>query len=628
MAQRLQLDPVAVHLTALRTFLVHYCQDLDFGSKALGALRARKWKNLIQIANEVDETLSATGTWSGQGPTEVWSPYTPSEFGRCAQFVAMVTKYPYDKEQMPGLDPDTAAVEGFLKSERRNRRINSVLRAYRVRDRARHPAQSFMREWISSVIGESPNLKSILSRCDFSNGASLGVHGKATHFGNKCAKQLTSTPTALKYFTLGVLNNEQLLSYYSTELAAQSGKSIPLGDIVCLASAGELRDYFEREVKLVQEDKLSCVPKRYDRARTVGTPPTCNTFVQKGIDLEMRAFLRDRVNLDLSFQCVNQQMAFEGQSSEYKGIPYITLDVKDASNSILIEVVRALVSEEWFSFLNETRSPGCILPDGSRHRYELFCSMGNGFCFPLETLIFSSMCVAACKLVGSPVDFRVYGDDIIVRQDVALVLCEILRAYGCRLNLSKSFIHGPFRESCGANWYEGQDVTPAYWRNAVTRRDGLHAIHNAHYKHPEVQDALRSFETEPMCCVPNDAQYSFVTDQAFRVSHDLCMATTAVWRRDTHSFRYRMVRTRVKRDESIPAEDRWVRLRHIAALRGAIFDEAFLLRRSNQYEVGAPRTSGFECAIQNRKRLKQLRALWSRDVFIADQVRENLWLRD
>lgn len=608
--KHLRLDSQAVHVAAVRAYLLHHCQDLFFAKSALGALRARDWKKLVEIAGDVDLALRSNGTWM-RGSTDVSEPFTPDVFRRCAQFSAMLTKYPYTPEQIPGLDPDAAAIEGFLKDERRNRRINTILRGYRIRGLVRHPAHLRMREWISEVMGHKPDLEYILSHCDYSGGASINVHGKATHFGNKVERPISITPAALEYFTLAVLKNEQLLLHYSAEANSQSSEADwenKNKNVVCLLDYEQLYDFLSQKCDVQQYDLLSCVPKKFDRSRTIGTPQTANTFIQKGVDKGMRRNLRDRANLDLSRQDVNQYMAREGTESTC--IPYVTLDVETASNSVLVEVVRCLYSEDWFSFLNCIRSPGCVLPNGESHRYELFVSMGNGFCFPLETSIFAAACVAACKQAGAPVDFRVYGDDIIVRQDVALVLSEILKSLGFRLNLSKSFIHGPFRESCGANWHGGQDVTPAYWRHAITSRSELHAIHNAHKDHPEVQAVLRGFDPELVCCVPDTKQYDWVTDQAFRVTHDLCMGNGAVWRRDTKSFRYRLLVSSTVRDLSLPDDVVWSRLRHISALRGSTYEDAFLLRRSTRQRVEYPDAKRPECEFGKNSKRVHLKAAW------------------
>lgn len=609
MAQRLHLDHAAVHVAALKTYLQHYCQDLWFGNPALGAVRARDWTTLLRMAKQVDEALTCQDL-PGLGPlTEVSSGLAIDSFRRSYQFVALVTKYPYDATQIPGLDPDRAGIDGFLRAETRSRRLNTILRAYRVRSKDRHPAWKIMRNWIRKVMGETPNMDQILPLCDFSSGASLGVHGKATHFGNKVVKGNTVTPTALKYFTSAVLRNEQLHAFYSQEASDGLRGGTPIEKPVCLLTPTDLLRYFNGTVNLVQYDKLSCVPKKFDKSRLVGTPATLNTFVQKGTDQFMRARLKERGGIDLSRQDVNQYMAWEGSVEEALD-PYVTEDIKDASNSVLIEVVRNLYSEEWFTFLNDTRSPGYESKKyGLKGRFELFVSMGNGFCFPLETSIFAAACVAACKLCKQPVDFRVYGDDIIVRQSVALMLREILRSFGFRTNVDKSYVFGPFRESCGANWYRGRDVTPVFWRKRVMDRRELHAIHNAFYEYPKVQETLREFDISLPYCVPDWPSYHWVVDQAFRVTQDVCMAHGAVWRRDTQSHRYPMLITQPVADSEIPAENRWHRLRHISALRGSTFEDAFLLRRTTKATSSLPKAEGLECEISRTPLFKQKRRI-------------------
>jgi hypothetical protein len=85
--------------------------------------------------------------------------------------------------------------------------------------------------------------------------------------------------------------------------------------------------------------------------------------------------------------------------------------------------------------------------------------MGNGFCFPLETLLFTVACVAVGA--GKPgIDFTVYGDDIIVRKQYFEPLLQLLRYMGFTANTDKTFSMGPFRESCGADWFGGVDVRP------------------------------------------------------------------------------------------------------------------------------------------------------------------------
>jgi hypothetical protein len=87
--------------------------------------------------------------------------------------------------------------------------------------------------------------------------------------------------------------------------------------------------------------------------------------------------------------------------------------------------------------------------------------MGNGFTFELESLIFASLAFAA----GAGDDgrtFTVFGDDIIVQTDVAAEVLALLRYCGFETNDRKTFVKGPFRESCGGDYFNGVLVTPHY----------------------------------------------------------------------------------------------------------------------------------------------------------------------
>jgi hypothetical protein len=62
--------------------------------------------------------------------------------------------------------------------------------------------------------------------------------------------------------------------------------------------------------------------------------------------------------------------------------------------------------------------------------------------------------------MSEPLDFSVYGDDIIVRSAVAPRVLKYLQVCGFTANRKKTFLSGPFRESCGTDWFEGEDVRP------------------------------------------------------------------------------------------------------------------------------------------------------------------------
>jgi len=99
------------------------------------------------------------------------------------------------------------------------------------------------------------------------------------------------------------------------------------------------------------------------------------------------------------------------------------------------------------------------------HLYELFSSMGNGFTFELESLVFFCLASSVCAVLEIPEDVTVYGDDIILPTEAVSLLSEVLSFCGFEFNSAKSFwsTSGPlFRESCGRHYLDGIDVTPFY----------------------------------------------------------------------------------------------------------------------------------------------------------------------
>jgi hypothetical protein len=63
----------------------------------------------------------------------------------------------------------------------------------------------------------------------------------------------------------------------------------------------------------------------------------------------------------------------------------------------------------------------------------------------------------------------VYGDDIIVPIEHAHRVISDLESVGLKVNESKSFLSGKFRESCGFDGYDGWDVSPTYMRRRLPR---------------------------------------------------------------------------------------------------------------------------------------------------------------
>jgi hypothetical protein len=64
-------------------------------------------------------------------------------------------------------------------------------------------------------------------------------------------------------------------------------------------------------------------------------------------------------------------------------------------------------------------------------------------------------------------DVCIFGDDIIIPVDHVDRTIGLIEAVGFKVNSQKSYVKGPFRESCGVDCYSGVNVTPVRVKNRL-----------------------------------------------------------------------------------------------------------------------------------------------------------------
>jgi hypothetical protein len=177
--------------------------------------------------------------------------------------------------------------------------------------------------------------------------------------------------------------------------------------------------------------------------------PTINSWFQQGIGRMIRSRLKRRVGVDLDDQSTNQRLAWLGSISN----DLATVDLSSASDLISRKLVEDLLPRDWFFWLDITRSHR-VLIDDSWVELEKFSSMGNGFTFDLESLIFYALSWAVTTVEGYNTFWvNVFGDDIIIPAGVKELFLKTFDSLGFRVNENKSYFEGPFRESCGKDFY-------------------------------------------------------------------------------------------------------------------------------------------------------------------------------
>lgn len=228
--------------------------------------------------------------------------------------------------------------------------------------------------------------------------------------------------------------------------------------------------------RVVPGNRIEFVYKKEEEARTIALEAAMNVLLQLGVDGHVRKRLL-KFGIDINKQSINQDLAREGSLTNLLS----TLDLKGASDTISMRLMEMLLPYEWMEYLHLLRSDVGFLPDGTTVRYEKLSSMGNGFTFAIETLIFAACVYAVHPEVKFSKDAHVYGDDIICPTPSVPELTQLLLLCGFSINIEKSFVlNNNVRESCGADFYKGENFRPVFLRHNFDRMDvfAFYSFHN------------------------------------------------------------------------------------------------------------------------------------------------------
>lgn len=255
-----------------------------------------------------------------------------------------------------------------------------------------------------------------------------------------------------------------------------------------LEASAELTRASVFESTVVSGSSLGFAPKNREISRTTCTEPNVNMLYQLATGRVLEETLREVFNIDITCQGdLNKELARRGSLNGTLG----TMDLTSASDCKAVKLFNWLMPYRevryWFNWI---RSPETKLPKKFHRKYgksvelHMLSSMGNGFTFPLMTLLFCCVVYAAYKVLGIPIvynrrvydahgallktvpgNFGVFGDDIIVVSEAFDLVGRTLELLGYSVNLSKSFNKGGFRESCGGDYYFGHNVRGVYCKS-------------------------------------------------------------------------------------------------------------------------------------------------------------------
>lgn len=233
-------------------------------------------------------------------------------------------------------------------------------------------------------------------------------------------------------------------------------------------NAEETRLLSYGEPDIVKGNRLDFVPKNDDISRSICVEPSLNMFYQLGFEQILNERLANFWGVNLQYQQFkNRELARKGS---FDG-SFATIDLSSASDSISLPMLKWLLPPDFYSWLEKFRSPVSRLPNGEHVELHMISTMGNGYTFPLQTIIFSAIVLAAFRLDGlAPIfpfgdesgNFGVNGDDIVVPTRIYPKVLRLLHLLGFTPNQAKTFVEGPFRESCGGDYFEGRNLRGVY----------------------------------------------------------------------------------------------------------------------------------------------------------------------
>lgn len=198
--------------------------------------------------------------------------------------------------------------------------------------------------------------------------------------------------------------------------------------------------------------RVAFVPKDSRGPRVICMEPHERMFLQQGLmdslyyHIENNSVASGYVNF--TDQTINQELARIGSIDKTLS----TIDLKDASDMISWALVEAVFPPDVVVALRATRSSSVSFNDETV-ALNKFAPMGSALCFPIEALVFFAICRTVTDVCW------VYGDDIVVRTSSFDSVIDALESYGLIINRQKSLSRGHFRESCGAEYYDGHDIS-------------------------------------------------------------------------------------------------------------------------------------------------------------------------
>lgn len=369
-------------------------------------------------------------------------------------------RYHYTIEKRLHVVLEVSAWETFQENLRRGRAYNAVGSVLNHLSKTNDVLENAAL-LIADVLGELDH-EEWFSECGHGPNASVGVKRSESYLDRKLMT-LTGTLPAIDlwcdYLEWNTSLGSLYLGYDSEMWPSGTSANRALWKGCCRGVAG---------------NQLSFVPKKFDKLRTMMKEPVINQFFQLGLGNVITKRLRKWANIDLSTQPDAHRDLVKIITKW--DLPIATLDWSQASDRLWCSLIERLVPADWYWAFDTVRSPYFIYEDSDgrvigQGELPMIGTMGNGFTFPLQTLVFWALLVSICQINGTEEFVSVFGDDCIIDSSNIDGVNELALHLWWKLNLDKSYWTGGFRESCGEDCYRGTRVRPFMVERPKTLRN-------------------------------------------------------------------------------------------------------------------------------------------------------------
>lgn len=360
-------------------------------------------------------------------------------FKQVVQIRDLLGRYKFEHDVYTKEDLKDLSVQKYLAFQEQlcNPREKTVL-GFLVKQEARRIITEILGEFQESDVAEN---------AQFGKKSSIGCPMALAHIDWKLSnvKAFTGSFRIAKWFMKEVVHQDDLLRRFLQKvLGGDPTASISEGDYEFLV--------------------MKFVPKKWNIDRGITPLALLNLFYSYGI-AELATVKLKEYGLDIRhLQDKHRKYAKKFSVPNHLGfLTHVTADLTMASECITTDLLNSLLPRKWYVALKPILTHQVELEQKMYYTASVL-PMGNAATFPFETLIFYSIIRAIGNLTHVKGIYSVYGDDLIYPSKLHKYVLRIFPELGFSLNSSKTFVHVPFRESCGADYFHGVDVRPFSFR--------------------------------------------------------------------------------------------------------------------------------------------------------------------